>query len=122
MLVTVILYAVTIDSLLFCHAHVLDECFCACKLLACGDVEENPGPTVEDMFQTLLEGQQAIRADIAGLKARLEITESTVTSLGGRLSNTEAKVNEIQTEASETEHLSARVAGRRPETATWKTG
>ncbi|KAH9359807.1 hypothetical protein HPB48_015820 [Haemaphysalis longicornis] len=50
---------------------IVCDCFQACKLLLCGDIELNPGPTAEEMLQSLLAGQQAIRGDLADVKDRL---------------------------------------------------
>lgn len=47
-------------------------CFCVCKLLVCGDVEENHGPTVDEMFETIINGQKAIGSDIAEIKTHLD--------------------------------------------------
>lgn len=29
---------------------IMNDCFDVCKLLLCGDIEENPGPSVNEMF------------------------------------------------------------------------
>lgn len=56
-------------------------------------MESNPGPTVEQMFQAILDGQKEIKAEIADLKTRLEGTEETIESFGVRLNALEANVN-----------------------------
>lgn len=70
---------------------ILCDCAHACKLLLCGDIEENPGPTVEEMLESLTKGQQAIRNDLLEVKQRVEQTEQMVMSLGGRLSQLESE-------------------------------
>ncbi|XP_049524376.1 uncharacterized protein LOC125945976 isoform X2 [Dermacentor silvarum] len=47
---------------------IMYDCFLVCKLLICGDVEENPGPT-QKMFEELLEGQRAITKELTEIKA-----------------------------------------------------
>lgn len=47
----------------------------------CGDVEENPGPTVEEMFETIINGQKAICSDIAEIKTRLHKTDSAIKAM-----------------------------------------
>ncbi|XP_037518481.1 uncharacterized protein LOC119395575 [Rhipicephalus sanguineus] len=71
------------------------ECFDVCKLLLCGDVELNPGPTNAEMLQTLIQGQQAIRDDLAELKNRLEVAEKSVSSFSTRMTKLETNVREI---------------------------
>lgn len=85
------------------------ECYHVCKLLLCGDVELNPGPTNTEMLQTLIQGQQAIRDDLAELKKRLEVAEKSVTSFSTRMTKLETNVREIARKVDnfETLHSSA---------------
>lgn len=66
--------------------------FSFCELMMCGDVEENPGPSVEEMFQSVMDGQQAIRDDSASLKMCLETREKAVNSFEKRLTQLEENV------------------------------
>lgn len=43
-------------------------CFVFNKLIECGNVESNPGPSVEDMLELLMNGQKEIITKITELK------------------------------------------------------
>lgn len=75
----------------------MNDCFDVCKLLLCGDIEENPGPSVNEMFERLLEGQKNIKDKLAEVKKRLEETEKTVNIFFE--STVEKRVNEISVKA-----------------------
>ncbi|XP_072142792.1 uncharacterized protein [Dermacentor andersoni] len=81
------------------------ECY-VCKLLLCGDVELNPGPSNADMLQTLIQGQKAIRDDLAELKKRLEDAEKTVNAFSTRMAHLETNVSEIAHKVDNCEILS----------------
>lgn len=81
------------------------ECYFVCKLLLCGDVEQNPGPTVDEMFHELLKGQSDIRAELVSLRARLDSTESLISTFGVRLNNLEANVKQLQTQKGVSESI-----------------
>ncbi|XP_077484896.1 uncharacterized protein LOC144094901 [Amblyomma americanum] len=83
------------------------ECLNSCKLLVCGDIEENPGPTVDEMFESILSGQQAIRADIASLKERLESTETAIHCFEQRLISLECSMTEVRAKTRENEETHA---------------
>lgn len=87
------------------------DCLISCKLLLCGDVEENPGPSVEEMFQSLVSGQQAIREYIASLKERLESTEKAVHGFEKRLNNLECSMVKLKARNCEHEEVNAAVDG-----------
>lgn len=75
----------------------------------CGDVEENPGPTVEEMFQTIIYGQQAIGSDIAEIKTRVDKTDSNIKAFCERLVDLEDMVKELQVKACVVDELNASV-------------
>lgn len=59
----------------------------SCKLILCGDVETNPGPSTEQMFQQLLSGQNAIKKELLDLIKQHQVTEMSIASLNTRLSD-----------------------------------
>lgn len=84
---------------------IVCDCFHACKLLLCGDTELNPGPTVEEMLQSLLAGQQAIRGDLAEVKERLSKTEKAVQDFNVKLIKLEDNVRELTVKMNSFESL-----------------
>lgn len=71
------------------------SCLCVCKLILCGDVEQNPGPPVEEMFRQLQNGQSTILEELAAIRSKLVATESTVTALSNRWNELDKKVADI---------------------------
>lgn len=75
----------------------------------CGDVEENPGPTVDEMFETIINGQKAIGSDIAEIKAHLDKTDSAIKAFCERLVDLEDKVKEFKIKSCVVDELNASV-------------
>uniref|UniRef100_A0A6B0VA22 Tick transposon n=1 Tax=Ixodes ricinus TaxID=34613 RepID=A0A6B0VA22_IXORI len=48
------------------------DTFCLLVLLLSGDVELNPGPTMQEQLAAILENQKGISADISSMQAKLE--------------------------------------------------
>lgn len=86
---------------------IVSDCFNVCKLLLCGYIEENPGPSVNEMVEKLLEGQKNIKDELAEVKKRLEETEKSVSAFFERMSTIEKRVNEMSVKADSIDQLSA---------------
>nr|XP_054926133.1 uncharacterized protein LOC129384598 isoform X2 [Dermacentor andersoni] len=80
------------------------SCYCSCMLLVCGDIEMNPGPTVDEMFQRLIEGQKDIRS-------RLEATERALGNFGDRLNKIEANIKDLQMKTDGIDNISKALNG-----------
>ncbi|XP_070378419.1 uncharacterized protein [Dermacentor albipictus] len=57
---------------------VLYLSFASLCLLLSGDIETNPGPNTTTLLKELLDGQQAIKTDLAALSERIKEVEKTV--------------------------------------------
>ncbi|KAK8763386.1 hypothetical protein V5799_034005 [Amblyomma americanum] len=68
-------------------------------LLCCGDIETNPGPDTAALLQTILDGQNEIKADISEMKHKLsnmETVVSHVTELAKRLEESEKELSSLR--------------------------
>lgn len=74
------------------------ECFCAMRLLLCGDIESNPGPTVEELLLKVLEGQNELRNEICGLKGMF-------VDIKQRFDGIEKHITELKTKSSKLDVL-----------------
>lgn len=72
------------------------ECYHACKLLLCGDIECNPGPTVEYMFERIIETQKAIQQDISNLMTMQHTLRESLETLSARMNNVDKVFMESQ--------------------------
>ncbi|KAM7300259.1 uncharacterized protein ISCGN_020823 [Ixodes scapularis] len=72
------------------------DCFYACKLLVCGDVETNPGPTTEEMFQQIMNGQSAIHKEITELKTQQSKTEVMISGINARFVEFDQILHELR--------------------------
>lgn len=81
------------------------DCFDVCKLLLCGDVETNPGPTVEEMFESLMNGQAIIHKEIADLKIQQSGTDKSVTEVLSRIAEVDKVLLELKVKSLEVDAL-----------------
>lgn len=72
------------------------EYYHACKLLLCGDIECNPGPTVEYMFERIIETQKAIQQDISNLMTMQPTLRESLEMLSARMNNIDKVFTESQ--------------------------
>lgn len=65
------------------------------SLMQCGDIELNPGPTVEEMFAEIMKSQKSVADDINEIKENLRKTEGSIAALNARLGTVEEKLEKI---------------------------
>ncbi|XP_077544496.1 uncharacterized protein LOC144156367 [Haemaphysalis longicornis] len=73
--------------------------FVVSLLLLSGDVESNPGPTVEELLEQLLEGQKNVEKRLDAIDLKLKLVESCVSEVkefGGKLSALEKTVQRLE--------------------------
>lgn len=85
------------------------SCFCACRLILCGDVEQNPGPTVEEMFEQLQRGQSTILSELSDIRNRLVATETTVTALSNRWNEIDKMMADVREKNSQIQTLQEKI-------------
>ncbi|CAN7995630.1 unnamed protein product [Ixodes hexagonus] len=75
---------------------MLRECCFLLRLLLSGDVETNPGPSVEELLQKVLDSQQEFGRDLKEIKQNQMRLESNVQDLDQKIDKLEKSFLEIQ--------------------------
>lgn len=66
-----------------------------CLLVLCGDVEVNPGPTVEEMLESLILGQNKITSEIAALRAQQDDMQKLMSEWALRFAEMEKRAARV---------------------------
>lgn len=70
---------------------------------------ENPGPTVEEMFDQLMKGQSSILTELSDIRNRLTATENTVTLLNSRWTELDKVLHDVREKSSQIQTLQDKV-------------
>lgn len=74
-------------------------------LLACGDIESNPGPLNEDMLKELLEGQKKLTSVVECVQESQVKIERRISGLVDRIDSLEQKLNELNSLSTEVKNM-----------------
>lgn len=80
-------------------------------LLLCGDVEQNPGPSIEEMFEQLLDGQKSVTSRLDAIEEKLKPVEASVVvvnELGPKIATLEKTIQNLEKKLVELEDRSRR--------------
>lgn len=99
-----------------CSHVVLDclrECFSTAVLLLklSGDVEENPGPTTQEMFNEMIQTQKEILSKISEIQTKQASSEATMLQMQNRLLTIEKKLQRVDETEARLEKLEHSVGG-----------
>ncbi|XP_077550567.1 uncharacterized protein LOC144163644 [Haemaphysalis longicornis] len=75
----------------------LNDCYSVVSLLLklSGDVEENPGPEIEEMLKEVLRNQSELLAKVNEIHTKQTSTDACITDMQGRLQNMEKQLERL---------------------------
>lgn len=69
---------------------IANDCGNVLRLLLSGDIETTPGPSTEEMFAEIMQGQNSVRTELVNSRTKADITDDKVYQLRAELSHMRA--------------------------------